>query len=63
MVVDRSGIHRAHKRDATRDHDHGTLRFHVLPAHGGHPLNPLEGFGRVMQDTSGAGRCVGALQQ
>jgi hypothetical protein len=28
MVVDRSGIHQAHKLDTTLDHDHGTLRFH-----------------------------------
>jgi len=28
MVVDRSGIHRAHKLDATLEHYHGTLRFH-----------------------------------
>jgi hypothetical protein len=27
MVVDRSGIHRAHTLDTTLDHDHGTLRF------------------------------------
>ena len=63
MVVDRSGIHRAHKLDATLEHDHGTLRFHCLPAHGGHHLNPIEGFWRVMKDTIGAGRCFGNLQQ
>ena len=33
MVVDRSGIHRAHKLDATLDHYQGTLRLHFLPAH------------------------------
>ena len=61
MVVDRSGIHRAHKLDATLDHDHGTLRFHVFPAHCGHHLNPLEGFWRVMKDAIGAGRCFANL--
>ena len=63
MVVDRSGIHRAHKLDATLDHYHGTFRFHFLPAHCGHHLNPIEGFWRVMKDTIGAGRCFGNLQQ
>jgi len=57
MVVDRSGIHRAHKLDATLAHYHGTFRCHFLPAHGGHHLNPIEGFWRVMKDTIGAGRC------
>jgi len=63
MVVDRSGIHRAHKLDTTLDHYHGTLRFHFLPAHCGHHLNPIEGFWRVMKDTIGAGRCLSNLQQ
>ncbi len=63
MVVDRSGIHRAHKLDATLEHDHSTLRFPCLPAHGGHHLNPIEGFWRVRKDTIGAGRCFGDLQQ
>jgi len=54
MVVDRSGIHRAHKLDATLDHYHGKFRFHFLPAHCGHHLNPIEGFWRVMKDTIGA---------
>jgi transposase len=61
MVVDRSGIHRAHKLDATLDHDHGKLRFHFLPAHCGHHLNPIEGFWRVMKDAIGAGRCCANL--
>ena len=61
MVVDRSGMHRAHKRDATLDHDHDKFRFHCLPAHGGHHLNPIEGFWRVMKDTIGAGRCFADL--
>ena len=56
MVVDRSGIHRAHKRDATLDPSQGTLRFPCLPAHGGHHLNPIEGFWRVLKDRIGAGR-------
>jgi len=63
MVVDRSGIHRAHKLDATLNHYRGKFRFHFLPAHCGHHLNPLEGFWRVMKDTLGAGRCFGALHQ
>lgn len=42
MVVDRSGIHRAHKLDTTFDHYAGTLRFHFLPAHCGHHLNLIE---------------------
>ncbi len=61
MVVDRSGIHRAHTLDATLDHSHDKLRFHFLPAHCGHHLNPIEGFWRVMKDTIGAGRCFGDL--
>ena len=63
MVVDRRGIHRAHKLDAALDHDHGKCRFHGLPAHGGHHLNPIEGFWRVMKDRLGAGRCLAALPQ
>ena len=61
MVVDRSGIHRAHKLDPTCAHDDGTVRFPVLPAHWGHPLNPIEGFWRVRQEASGAGRCCANL--
>ena len=61
MVVDQSGIHRAHKLDTTLDHYHGRLRFHMLPAHGGHHLNLIEGFWRVMKDTLGAGRCFADL--
>ena len=63
MVVDRSGLHRAHKLDATLDHSHDTFRFHCLPAHGGHHLNPIAGFWRVMKDTIGAGRCFPDLLQ
>jgi DDE superfamily endonuclease len=63
MVVDRSGIHRAHKLDATLDHYHEKLRFHFLPAHCGHHLNPIEGFWRVMKDVIGAGRCFPDLPQ
>ena len=63
MVVDRSGIHRAHKLDATLDHYHGKFRFHFLPAHCGHHLNPIEGFWRVMKDAIGAGRCFADLHQ
>jgi DDE superfamily endonuclease len=42
MVVDRSGIHRAHKLDATLDHYKGKLQLHWLPPHCGHHLNPIE---------------------
>jgi hypothetical protein len=63
MVVDRSGIHRAHKLDATLDHYHGKFRCHCLPTHCGHHLNPIEGFWRVMKDTIGAGRCFSDLHQ
>ncbi len=61
MVVDRSGIHRAHKLDATLERYHDKFRFHFLPAHCGHHLNPIEGFWRVMKDAIGAGRCFPAL--
>jgi hypothetical protein len=61
MIVDRSGIHRAHKLDATLDHYRGKLRFHFLPAHCGHHLNPIEGFWRVLKDKIGAGRCFPTL--
>lgn len=61
MVVDRSGIHRAHKLDATLAHYHDKFRFHFLPAHSGHHLNPIEGFWRVMKATIGAGRCFATL--
>jgi len=37
MVVERSGVHRAHKLDTTFAHYDGTLRFHFLPAHGTRP--------------------------
>jgi hypothetical protein len=63
MVVDRSGIHRAHKLDATLAHYHRQLRFHFLPARCGHHLNPIEGFWRVRKDAIGAGRWFPALHQ
>ena len=63
MVVDRSGIHRAHKLDTTFDHYDGKLRFHFLPAHCGHHLNPIEGFWRGMKDAIGAGRGCANLHQ
>jgi transposase len=63
MVVDRSGIHRAKKLATTLTHYAGKLQLHLLPAHCGHHLNPIEGFWRVMKDTIGAGRCFGALTQ
>jgi hypothetical protein len=57
MVVDRSGIHRAHKLDSTLEHYKGKFQLHMLPAHCGHHLNPIEGFWRAMKDAIGAGRC------
>jgi len=62
-VVDRSGIHRAHKLAATLAHWHEQFRLYVLPARCGHPLNPIEGFWRVLKDRSGAGRCFPDLHQ
>jgi hypothetical protein len=61
MVVDLSGIHRAHKLDSILDHYHGKFRCHFLPAYCGHHLNSIEGFWWVMKDTIGAGRCVANL--
>ena len=63
LVVDRRGIQRAHQLDATLAHYHGKLRFHFLPAHCGHHLNPIEGFWRVMKDAIGAGRGLPDLPQ
>ena len=42
MVVDRSGIHRAHKLASTLAHWHEQFRLYVLPARCGHHLNPIE---------------------
>jgi transposase len=63
MVADRSGIHRAHKLASTLTHWHEQLRLHLLPAHCGHYLNPIEGFWRVLKDRIGAGRCFPDLHQ
>jgi DDE superfamily endonuclease len=63
MVVDRSGIHRAHKLASTLAHWHEQFRLYCLPARCGHHLNPIEGFWRVMKDRIGAGRCLPDLQQ
>ena len=63
MVVDRSGIHRAHKLALTLEHWHGQFRFDFLPAHCGHHLNPIEGFWRVMKGAIGAGQCFPDLHQ
>jgi hypothetical protein len=63
MVVDRSGIHRAHKLDSTLDHYKGKFELHFLPAHCGHHLNPIEGFWRRMKEVIGAGRCFEDLPQ
>jgi DDE superfamily endonuclease len=62
-VVDRSGMHRAHKLASTLAHWHEQLRWYCLPARGGHHLNPLEGFWRVMKERIGAGRCFPDLHQ
>jgi transposase len=63
MVADRSGIHRAHRLASTLTHGHEPLRWPLVPAPGGHHLNPLEGFWRVMKDRLGAGRCFPDLPQ
>jgi transposase len=61
MVVDRSGIHRAKKLASTLQHWHGQFRLHLLPAHCGHHLNPIEGFWRAMKDAISAGRAFAHL--
>jgi hypothetical protein len=63
LVVERSGIHRAHTLDAPLEHYPSTFRFPFLPAHGGPHLHPIEGCWRVMKDTIGAGRCLPDLLQ
>ena len=63
MVTDQSGIHRAHKLDATFTHYQGKFRLQFLPAHSGHHLNPMEGFRRAMKEAIGAGRCLSHLHQ
>jgi transposase len=62
-VVDRSGIHRAHKLASTLAHYHGQLQCHLFPAHCGHHLNPIAGFWRVLKDAVGAGRWFPNLSQ
>jgi transposase len=63
IVVDRSGIHRAHKLASTLDHYKDKFALHFLPAHCGHHLNPIEGFWRQMKEVIGARRCFGDLHQ
>jgi len=63
MVVDRSGIHRAHTLASTLAHWQGRFRLQFLPVRCGHHLNPIEGFWRVLKDKIGAGRCFPDLQQ
>jgi hypothetical protein len=63
MVADRRGIHRAKKLTSTLAHWHQQFRLHLLPAHCGHHLHPMEGFWRVMKDRSSAGRCFPDLHQ
>ena len=63
MVVDRSGIHRAKKLASTLAHYAGQFQCHLLPAHCGHHLKPIEGFWRVIKSAIGAGRCFSDLQQ
>jgi transposase len=63
MVADRSGIHRAKKLASTLAHWHEQFRLHLLPAHCGHHLNPIEGFWRALKDRIGAGRCFPDLHQ
>jgi len=63
MVADRSGLHRAHRLASTLAHWHARFRLDVFPAHGGHHLQPIEGFWRVLKDRIGAGRCLPDLHQ
>ena len=63
MVADRRGIPRAKKLASTLTHWHEQFRLHLLPAHCGHHLNPIEGFWRVLKDRIGAGRCFPDLHQ
>jgi DDE superfamily endonuclease len=63
MIVDRSGIHRAHTLASTLLHWQARFRLQFLPARCGHHLNPIEGFWRVLKDKIGAGRCFSDLQQ
>jgi DDE superfamily endonuclease len=58
-----NGIHRAKKLASTLAHWHVQFRLHLLPAHCGHHLNPIEGFWRVMQEAIGAGRCFPDVHQ
>ena len=46
MVVDRSGIHRAHKLASTLAHSHEQFQLHFLPARCGHHLNLIDVFHR-----------------
>src|SRR5205823_7211129 len=49
MVVDRSGIHRANKLDATIDLYQFKFHLHFLLAHCDHLMKPIESFWRVMK--------------
>ena len=63
LGADRRSLHQAQTLASPLAHGHEPLRGPGLPAPWGHPLNPLAGFWRVLQDLSGAGRCWPALQQ
>lgn len=63
LVVDRSGMHHARKLTSTLEHYKDQCALHCLPAHSGHPRNPIEGFWRRMQEVIGAGRCFEDLPQ
>jgi DDE superfamily endonuclease len=63
MVVDRSGMQRAHKLDATCNHYQGKVRCHFFPPHCGHHRNPIAGFWRVRKAAMSAGRCFSELSQ
>jgi hypothetical protein len=63
MVVDRSGIHRAHKLDSTLEHYKDKFELHFPPAHSGHHLNPIEGSWQQMKEVIGAGRGFADLHQ
>jgi hypothetical protein len=62
MVVDRSGIHRAHKLASTLAHWHKQFRLHLLPAHCGHHLNPIEPYSDTFRAYSSNTRIYGGAK-
>jgi hypothetical protein len=60
LVVDRSGIHRAHTRVDPGDRRR-PWRLHGFPAYDGPRRNPREGCGQARSNTGALGRCGVAL--